>query len=485
LKAAETFSLEERPMWLPLIALIVSLAVAVVLIDQTLQPNWDQAPGAFMSLSHPQQAMVAAVALMALYLMVAVVWQSARAKRNSRALALVANRRENLVDATVRVDETQRNLNAAVEHMVATDPDNALLSLHQRVTKAELLTATHRSRSGAADLDQRLAEIRRRQQTLREQLGEVTEARRTVAPVFDELRERQIQLDRALTQMEQESDAAGRSVADRLKTLTDNVIQSQTRLKALEDSAETLNRYKEDFGNAVTRIAPLQAAEGGVWSMIAELNVRQRELSKTLDAIDIRDGEKLSVRADSLARNKRDIEQRMTQLVESASLLDSIRTAFHELAERAERLGRSLAEIETDPDGHSLVDRQNELNQFVEQSRGRLGALEHTLGLLNRFKEELDKYQRELTPLQSPTAGIEAAISDLHGRRDRLDLSLQELEEANGERLSGRVEAIHRNKTETEQRIAEAVGHFSRLDALRKDVDGLFGKLRQTIDKLG
>src|SRR5258708_16825014 len=165
------------------------------------------------------------------------VWRAARAKRNRRGLALVTNRRTSLVDTTGRSEEIQHSLDSAVEHMVATDPDNALLSLHQRVTKAELLTATHRSRSGAADLDQRLADIRRRQQTLREQLGEVTEARRTIAPGFDELRERQIQLDRAMTQVEQESDAAGRSLADRLKTLTENVIQSQTRLKALEDSA--------------------------------------------------------------------------------------------------------------------------------------------------------------------------------------------------------------------------------------------------------
>ena len=472
-------------MWLPLIILIALLGVAVVLIDQTLQPNWDQAPAAFMSLSHAQQAMVAAIALMALYLMVAVIWQSARATRKSKQLAILAGQRNNLIDGTERSEETQRNLNAAVEHLIATDPDNTLLSLHQRVTNAELLTAAHRSRRGAADLDQRLADIRLRQQTLRDQLGEVTEARRTIAPVFDELRERQIQLDRALTQLEQESDAAGRSMADRLKTLTDNVIQSQARLKALEDSASTLNRFKDDFGVAMTRIAPLQAAEGGIWSMIAELNERHGQLSKALDEIDTRDGEKLSVRADTLARNKRDTEQRIAQMLDSATVLDSIRTAFHELAERAERLVRSLSEIEIDPDGRNLVDRQNELNQFVDQSRGRLGTLEHTLGLLNRFKEELDKYQRELAPLQSPTSGIEAAISDLHGRRERLNLSLIELEEANGERLSGRVEAIHRNKVETEQRIAEAVGHFSRLDALRKDVDGLFGKLRQTIDKLG
>jgi DNA repair exonuclease SbcCD ATPase subunit len=334
-------------------------------------------------------------------------------------------------------------------------------------------------------LDQRLAEIRRRQQTLREQLGEMTEARRTIAPVFDELRERQIQLDRALTQMEQESDVAGRSVADRLQTLTDDVIQSQTRLKALEDSTATLNKFKDDYGNAMMRIAPLQAADCGIWATIEELRTRHGKLSRALDAIDIRDGEKLSIRADTLARNKRDAEQRMTQLLESASLLDTVRTAVQDLAERADRLARSLSEIETGPDGRTLADRQNELSQFVEQSRGRLGSLEQTLGQLNRFKEELDKYQREIAPLQSPTSGIEAAIADLHGRRDQLDLSLKEIEEANGERLSGRVEAIHRNKIETEQRIAEAVGHFSRLDALRRDVEGLFGKLRATIDKLG
>jgi chromosome segregation ATPase len=472
-------------MWLPLIILIVLLAVAGLLVEQTLQPNWDQAPAAFMALPPVQKIMVLVVILMVLYLMITVVVQSARAKRRGRELAVVTDRRESLVDATVRVDETQRNLNSAVEHMVATDPDTALLSLHQRVTKAELLTATHRSRSSAADLDQRLAEIRRRQQTLREQLGEVTEARRTIAPVFDELRERQILLDRALTQVEQESDAAGRSVADRLKNLTENVVQSQTRLKALEDSASTLNRFKEDYGNAMTRISPLQATESGIWPTISDLNARHGELTKALDAIEIHDGQKLAVHADTLTRNKRDTEQRMAQLLESTTLLDTIRTSFRELADRSERLSRSLSEIETDSQGRSLVDRQNELNTFVDQSRGRLGTLEHTLGLLNRFKEELDKYQRELGPLQSPISGIEAAIADLNGRRDKLHQSLAELEESNGERLSSRVEAIHRNKVETEQRIADAVAHFARLDTLRGDVDGLFAKLRATIDKLG
>jgi len=472
-------------MWPPLLVLIALLSVAVVLIDQTLQPNWAQAPPAFQSLPPVQQVMVGAVVLMSLYLMVAVIWQSARAARKAKELEILTTRRNNLLEVTERSEETQRNLNSALEHVVATDPDNALMTLHQRVTKAELLTAQHRSRSAATDLETRLNDIRRRQQMVREQLGEVTESRRAIAPVFDELRDRQIQLDRALGQVETETDGAGRSVADRLKVLTENVINSETRLKALEDSASTLSRFRDDVGNAMTRIAPLQAAESGIWAQLAELHARHGELSKALDETELRDGEKLGVRADALARSKHDTEQRIAQLFESATLLDAIRGAFHELGERQERLDRSLAEIETDANGRSLTDRQNGFNAFVDQSRGRLGTLEHTLGLLNRFREELDRYQRDLAPLQSPASGIEAAISELHGRCDRLRKSLEELEAHEGERLSARVEAIHHNKVETEQRIAEAVQHFGKLDSLRKDVDGLFAKLRSTVDKLG
>src|SRR5437763_6339519 len=111
-------------MWLPLIVVIVLVVVAGLLVEQTLQPNWDQAPASFMTLPPAQKIMVLVVILMVLYLMITVVVQSARAKRRGRELAVVTDRRESLVDSAVRVDETQRNLNSAVEHMVATDPDH-------------------------------------------------------------------------------------------------------------------------------------------------------------------------------------------------------------------------------------------------------------------------------------------------------------------------------------------------------------------------
>ena len=55
------------------------------------------------------------------------------------------------------------------------------------------------------------------------------------------------------------------------------------------------------------------AAESGIWATISDLNMRHGELSKALDAIEIHNGEKLAVHADTLARNKRDTELRMAQ----------------------------------------------------------------------------------------------------------------------------------------------------------------------------
>jgi chromosome segregation ATPase len=358
------------------------------------------------------------------------------------------------------------------------------MSLHQRVTKAELLTAAQRGRTAAADLDARLNDIRSRQQLLRDQLGEVTEARRATAPVFDELRERQIQLDRMLHHIESDADAGGRTLAERLRMLTEDVTHAQARLKMLEDSLATMRGFRDELANVKARMSPLQAEDDGVWALLADLKVRHGELVTALDQIERRNGESLSAHVVALTRSKNETEQRVAELFGNASVIESIRKAFDELAERRARLDLALSEVEIDAEGKSLVERQNELNEFTNQARGRLGTLEHTLALLHRFKEQLEEYLRGLAPLQSPVSGIEAAIHALRELLSRLHNSLDELERHDNEQLSARVAMIHRSKVETEQRIADAVDHFDKLAAVRKDVDGLMTKLRITVERL-
>src|SRR5438477_11706718 len=158
-------------MWLPLIILVV---LALIFADQTFHLNWSQAPAAFLALPLLQQVIIGAVVVLALYLIGHSIWQAARVERRARDLEGLKKRLDSLVDVVARSNETQANLNSAVEHVVATDPEHTMMTLHQKVTPDALLTAQQQGLNAAVDLDARVDDIRRRQKVLREQLGEVT-----------------------------------------------------------------------------------------------------------------------------------------------------------------------------------------------------------------------------------------------------------------------------------------------------------------------
>ena len=110
--------------------------------------------------------------------------------------------------------------------------------------------------------------------------------------------------------------------------------------------------------------------------------------------------------------------------------------------------------------------------------------LQDTATALNGFRQDIDKSQGALVPLQAPADGIEATIRDLHVRRDRLAGTLNEIELQGDQKLSARVEALYRSKIETEQRIAQVVEQFSKLDTIRSEIGGLFAKLNGMLDRL-
>ena len=108
--------------------------------------------------------------------------------------------------------------------------------------------------------------------------------------------------------------------------------------------------------------------------------------------------------------------------------------------------------------------------------------LQKSLTTLNRFKEELGKSQAELVPLRAPQAGINALIDELRLRRDQLIVTLDELESSGDEKLSSRVEALSKSKTEIEQRVARVDDCFNILDAIRLDFEEL-GERRTHLER--
>ena len=131
-----------------------------------------------------------------------------------------------------------------------------------------------------------------------------------------------------------------------------------------------------------------------------------------------RDDETISARVEALSRSKVEIEQKVARLDDCFNILETLSLDFGELKQRQAHLERSIAEVETDASGKSLVDRQNALNEFVLAARLRLSTLKSSLTTLNRFKQELTKAQADLVPLQAPSLGIESMISEVHGIRE-------------------------------------------------------------------
>jgi chromosome segregation ATPase len=467
-------------MWFPVVAWIVLLFASAFFAGATLDLDPAQISIHFSALPGPQRFALGAIIFTTLSLIGVSVLQAYSLSRQNKSLR---HRLSGLRQGALGAYESQKQFDAALQHLADSDPEQAIASLQEMLADTEQRTALQQSRSESADLKDRIDEIRRRQQALRETIGVVAEKRRVIEPVFGELKDRQRQLERSLSDLE--IDDNKRNLADRMKELDQNVSLIHARQSLLHESLATLNRFKEELDKSQAELAPLRSPEAGIDALIAELRLRHDHLTATLDELESSGEEKLGSRVETLSRNKLEIEQRVNRLDDCFNILDAIRLDFDELRERQLHLERSLAEIETDSSGKSLIDRQNALNEFIIRSRLRLRKLEDSSAMLKQFKEELAKSQADVLPLQAPVFGIEALIDEVNAGRDILAKTLGEIESRGGEMLDSRVEELAKTKLEIDERIARVFENFQRLDSMRKNIGEIFTSIRTTLNKMG
>jgi hypothetical protein len=463
-------------MWFPIFAWIVLLGASAFFLHAALGVDLAQ----ISALPSPQRFAIGAIIFTTLALIGSSGWQAYSLARQNK---LLRDRLKGLRQGTVVAFESQKHFDGAVQHLIDGDPEEAISSLQAKLADTEQRAALQQGRNESADMRDRLDDIRRRQQALRETIGVVAEKRRVIEPLFGELKDRQRQLERSLSEIE--IDDNKNNLADRLKELDQNVSLILARQNLLQESLATLNRFKEELGKSQAELVPLRASEAGIHALIDELRLRRDQLIIALDELESSGDEKLSSRVEALSENKLEIVQRVARLDDCFNILNAIRLDFEELGERQAHLDRSLAEVETDSSGKSLIDRQNALSEFIIQSRLRLTRLQDSSATLNQFKEELARSQAELVPLQAPVFGIEALIGEVHTNRDLLIKTLGEIECNSDEKLSSRVEALSRNKLEIDQRIARVFENFTRLDSMRKDIGEILMSIRSTLNRIG
>jgi chromosome segregation ATPase len=471
-------------MWLLLVLVWVGfLAVVALFAQQAFDFDPTRISSLFFALSTTQRILAVVIAGMAAALIGASIFLASKISRQNQTVMSLRDRLKGARDDIVVAHGLQKHFDGVVDYLDASTPQEVLSSLQKKLSETEQRAAQQQSRNEAADIQDQLEDIRRRQQALRETISEVAEKRRVTEPVFAELRDRQLHLERSLSQIE--TDDNKNSLADRLKEVGQDVSAINARMKTVQESLTTLNRFRDDLEKSQADIAPLRAPNGGIYAVIDELRPAYDQLSKTIGELETNGDQSLGSRVEALSRNKAEIEQRVARLDNYFSVLDTIRLDFAELRDRQAHLDRSLTDVEVDSNGKSLTDRQNELNEFIVQSRIRLNTLEESFTTLNRFKEELAKSQTDLEPLRAPGFGIEALIVEVHAIRELVTKTLGEIESNGDESLGSRVEVLTKSKREIDEKIAQVLEHFSKLDSIRKDIGGIFMAIRSALMAIG
>ncbi|MBR1282704.1 hypothetical protein JQ597_11715 [Bradyrhizobium sp. AUGA SZCCT0177] len=467
-------------MWFPIIAWIVLFSACAFFAGATLGLDPAQISVQLAALPGPQRFALGAIMLTTLSLIGSSVWQAYGLARQNK---LLRDRLRGLRQGVLAAHDAQAGFDSSVQHLAKSDPEEAIVSLQTTLADTEKRIAEQQSRYDSVDLHERLEEIRRRQQALRETVGVVSEKRRVAEPVFSELKDRLRQLERWLTELE--TDDNKKNLGDRVNELDQSVSAIHDRHGVLQQSLATLNRFKEELAKTHAELVPVRTPETGINALITELRSSGDQLTRMLDELESSGDEKLSLRVESLSKNKVEIEQRVAHVDDCLHILDAIRLDLEELRERRTHLERSLAAIETDSSGASLLDRQNALNEFIVDCRLRLRSLQDFSATLGQFKEELATSQAGLAPLQGPVYGIEALIAEVNIGHAILSKTLGEIELKGDEGLASRVDAIATNKTELDARISRIFEDFQKLDSMRKNIGEMFTSIRGTLNRIG
>lgn len=369
--------------------------------------------------------------------------------------------------------EQQRDAEAAAQVIAGTDPEAALLSLHSRVSATERQVAAQQSHDDLPDLQARVNDIQSRQSALRAEIGKLIEGRRASTPVLSELSERQEQVEQALKELETLD--GGKSLKERLAELLDDNANARKRTDAAKAALAALSRLKDELALHSNDLLALADRDTGIAAIIDLIGASQADLNRSLDKLELRGDERLSVCVEKLLGDKRDVERRTAAITEQLAALRELQNDIIILDRKRTQLTGRLAEAEVDDAGQPLSDRLTELTAFATEAQLRICVLQDLLRRLKELEAVLSGSEAALQPLKNGRGGIGSLLSATSALRNELTRSLDELESPGAQTsLSVRVEELIAWQRTAESRIAALNSVFEQLGAVETEIDALF-----------
>jgi uncharacterized coiled-coil DUF342 family protein len=307
-----------------IIACIVVLLLAVGFLALNAGLDLPALVAMFTSLPVANQVALGVAALALLLLFGAVSLQSDRVARQRKAIAVMSGKLNGVRQSAQASEKDQAGFDSVLQRLVGSDPEVAIATLSKKVADAEQATLIQHGHNEAVDLESRADDIRTRQQALRRRIGEVTEKRRLVEPIFAELTERQSIIERSLQDFEKGE--GGKSVENHLAELTAFVRRTEERLLAFDQGLITLDRIKTEIAGLERRIGPHEAPDAGIKHVIQDVSAMGARLAASVDRLE-QDGDRtVAHRVQEFADKTRELEQRIATLCDHFATLETMRS---------------------------------------------------------------------------------------------------------------------------------------------------------------
>lgn len=454
------------------------LAVAFVVIAQG--PEMAALVAAFSAEPLLHKVAWAVVVLVPLLMLPFAVWLWDRLVRQAQAAGALEQRLDGVRQSVKDANKRQGELDADVQRLTRSDPEDAIGALKRRVSESERFAEVQRQRNESRDLASRVDEIRAQQEALKARLAPALDTRHAIEQLFADLDTGQRDLERALAEIASGDDAVALDV--RLKNHADFLRQSNSRCDQIEQASKTIVTLNEAGAELAARLAPFMAADDGIIARLRALNAHCDELAANINGLERLPEGALAERVQKLTDDRKRLEDGIADLGVHFGRLAGLRKDVAILFAGLDRVLNSIA-IGTNVHGAAGVDhRIGELTRFVDQTQSQFDDIEGRVVVFTQLRTRLGELQTRLGPLDSQDSGVIKLIEELQDVRDRLIVKIRRIEGGAEGDLAARVKLFAETKHELEERVAGLADQFTKLSAIRKDIAGLFDKLSSAVN---
>jgi chromosome segregation ATPase len=454
---------------------VVLFVLAVGFVVLTQGPEMGALIAAFRSEPLLHKIAWAVVVLVPLVMLPFAVWLWDRLLRQRQTAAALEMRLEGVRGRVKDLTKAQAEVEADVQHLTLTDPEDAVAALQRRISEAERFAEIQQSRNATVDLEKRVGAIREQQQKLKERLAPVLDTRRSVEQLFAELDSRQRDIERALAEVASGDD--GTALDLRIKNLTEFVRQGDARCDQIEHASKTIATLKEVCGELHARLAPFAAPEDGITSRLRQLGEERDRLAANIDSLERTPEGALCERVDKFAEDKKTLDDGIAQLSAQFCKLATLRK---DVGGRFGAFDRALHTLAGERNGNGAPDVDagvEALSRFIDETQAKFDDIEHRVVVFGQIKARLADLQSRLLPLESDEAGVVKLVTELADIREKLVVKIRRIEGGEEGDLAARVKDFAEAKRELEDRVSSLADQFTKLSTMRKDLAGLFDKL--------